>query len=377
MSNHKQKVGVFNINADQFNQRKQKEAFEARKAAAASLGAEIEDTQEIKAPTAAEQQKNRERTQTIDAMYPFTNEYIPLQKLRPAKPEWNFFPAQNVQMLSDLVGNIAMYGQTTPARVWKQTDGTYIILGGHTRFAAISKLHELYQSGEVELEHDFDTMWCSVYDVDTLDDVEARKIIIYDNTIRRNNTKSLMARSIINMNQLMAQSRSSRRPDTNRGRVREQIAATLGISEGTVSGIYKLRKLIPEFWPRLDDLDRQGRITDSFAQAVAVLPEDLQHYIFDKALWVDNKLNASQLKRLSKAENREAVDHVFGAPVSYAVTAKAELTEALPEGYKTMLFTGTPEEIEMLRHAVYNIIKDNNDISEKTKQINNILLENK
>ena len=77
------------------------------------------------------------------------------------------------------------------------------------------------------MDHDFDTMWCSVYDTETLDEIEARKIVIYDNTIRRDNTKAVQRRSIINMNQLRKETRTSRRPDTKREKISEQIAEVM------------------------------------------------------------------------------------------------------------------------------------------------------
>ena len=369
MAKQKQKVGIFNINANQFNQRKQREAREARKAAAESLGTQANEG-EISLPSADEVRTNMERAQRIDAMYPFTNEHIPLDKLRPAKQAWNFFPVQNAQMLSDLVGNIAMYGQTTPARVWKQSDGTYVILGGHTRFEALKKLHELYQSGKIELEHDFDTMWCSVYDVDTLDDIEARKIIIYDNTMRRNNTKSLMARSIINMNLLMRNTRPSRRPDTKRVRIAEQIAENLGVSRNTVNGIYKLRNLIPEFWPLLDEPDKAMRITDAFAQAVAMLPKDLQKYVSESGIWVDRKFKPSQLKALSKVTSTEEIDELFTAPEKYSVGAKTEIAQPLPEGYKAVVLAASPDEIPIIKE----MIEKADSISDETKRLIKLLL---
>lgn len=375
MGKQKQKVGAFNITAAQFNGRKQKEAMEARKAVAGKMGVEVDE--EIKKPTVAEVQANTEHQQKVDALYPFTNEYIPLDKLRPANPEWNFFPAQNAKMLSELVGNIALYGQTTPARVWKQANGTYMILGGHTRFEALTKLHEMYQTGEVELEHDFDTMWCSVYDVDTLDDVEARKIIVYDNTIRRNNSKSLLNRSIIRMNQLMKDTRPSRRPDVKRGRIRDQIAEVFNMSPQSVANVNKLEYLIPEFWPMMDTEEKDKRITDALAKAIASMPKELQEYVYNEALWVGVKFTGTQLKILSKAATIDEVNSVFDAPAYHSISARAEIEDALPQGYKTFVVTGSSEEILEMRQAIYKLIEMNPDISEVTKRLNKKLLENK
>lgn len=371
----KQKQSFFNksVTAAKFNQRLQQEAENAQKAVASNLGVEVNS--EIKETPVKEQQANTEHQQKVDALYPFVNEYIPLDKLRPANPEWNFFPAQNNQMLAELVGNIAMYGQTTPARVWKQTDGTYMILGGHTRFEALNRLHEMYQSGEVELEHDFDTMWCSVYDVDTLDDIEARKIVIYDNTIRRNNSNSLLSRSVIRMNQLMKETRPSHRPDQRRGRIRDHIAEIFNISPAAASRASKLEHLIPEFWPMMDAEGKDKRITDSLAQAIASMPKELQRYVFDNALWIGAKLSATQMKMLKNAVTTDEVKDIFDGPMFHSVSAKAEIQGALPDGYKTFVVAGNSDEIWKIKQAVFELINSHPDISNQTKYINKMLLQ--
>lgn|GEM_PF-1234317 len=368
MTKNKQKVGIFNITADQFNPKKQKEAMEAKRAAAASLGAQLDETAEIKEPTAEERKASTEQQKKIDAIYPFTSEYIPLDKLRKAPDEWNFFPAQNAEMISELVGNIALYGQTTPARVWKQADGTYMILGGHTRFQALEKLHELYQAGKVGLEQDFDTMWCSVYDTDTLDEVEARKIVIYDNIIRRENSTAVKARSVITMAQLERDTRSAKKIGKRRTRILENVAAIMNENLGNVKRIYQLRTLIPEFWPLVDAKDREEKVTHQFARDIAMLSPELQKYIYDKELY-KNKITPQLRAGLKKVQDTNDIDELFTAPEIFSISARMELPAPLPDNYETIMLFASKNEMEKIKSIIEYNVCASNEISDETKNL--------
>lgn len=313
---------------------------------------------------------SKERQEKIERLYPvFTREQILLQDLVPADEDWNFFPAQNNGVLEELMKNIVVYGQLTPAIVWKQPNGTYTILGGHTRFQAIQKLHEIFrEAGDEEQAKRFEAMDCNVYAYDELDEVEARKIIIFDNVIRRENSTAVKARSVITMAQLEKDTRSSRRPDTRRTRALDNVAAALGEPIGTIKDLYRLRNLISEFWPLVDASDRGNRITNQLARAIAVLAPELQKYIYENELY-KNKFSSSQLAQLKKAESTTDLDELFTAPAVFTVTAKTELNEQLPANYKPILMFCSEEELEKVRGIIeWNVCADNS-ISQQTKDI--------
>lgn len=313
---------------------------------------------------------SKERQEKIERLYPvFTREQILLQDLVPADEDWNFFPAQNNGVLEELMKNIVVYGQLTPAIVWKQPNGTYTILGGHTRFQAIQKLHEIFrEAGDEEQAKRFEAMDCNVYAYDELDEVEARKIIIFDNVIRRENSTAVKARSVITMAQLEKDTRSSRRPDTRRTRALDNVAAALGEPIGTIKDLYRLRNLISEFWPLVDASDRGNRITNQLARAIAVLTPELQKYIYENELY-KNKFSSSQLAQLKKAESTTDLDELFTAPAVFTVTAKTELNEQLPANYKPILMFCSEEELEKVRGIIeWNVCADNS-ISQQTKDI--------
>ena len=324
----------------------------------------------VKEITGEQTKASKERQEKIESLYPvFTREQILLKDMVPADDGWNFFPAQNKGMLEELMKNIVVYGQLTPAIVWKQLNGTYTILGGNTRFQAIRKLHEIFmEAGDEEQAKRFETMDCNVYAHDELDEVEARKIIIFDNVIRRENSTAVKARSVITMAQLEKDTRSSRRPDTRRTRALDNVALALGEPIGTIKDLYRLRNLISEFWPLVDAADRDNRITNQLARSIAVLEPKLQEYIYKKELY-RNKLTSSQLAQLKKAESTADLDEIFTAPEVFTVTAKVELNEQLPPNYKPLLMFCSEEELEKVRDIIeWNVCADSG-ISEQTKDI--------
>lgn len=313
---------------------------------------------------------SKERQEKIESLYPvFTREQILLKDLVPADDGWNFFPAQNNGVLEELMKNIVVYGQLTPAIVWKQPNGTYTILGGHTRFQAIQKLHEIFtEAGDEEQAKRFEVMDCNVYAYSELDEVEARKIIIFDNVIRRENSTAVKARSVITMAQLEKDTRSNRRPGTRRTRALDNVASALGEPIGTIKDLYKLRNLISDFWPLVDAADRDNRITNQLARAIAVLDPELQKYIYKNELY-RNKLTSSQLSNLKKAESIADLDELFTAPEVFKVTAKVELNEQLPPNYKPILMFCSEEELDKVRGIIeWNVCADSG-ISEQTKDI--------
>lgn len=310
-----------------------------------------------------------ERQQKIEGLYPsFRQKAIPLEDLFPAPPEWNYFK-KSPALVEELMKNIAIYGQQSPAIVWEQADGRYMILGGHTRYQSLCSLRDLFrQNGDEEEAARYETMYCNVYAQDTLDDIEARKIIIYDNTIRRENTTAVKVQSIINMNRLMKDTRPVHRPDTKRIRIAKQISEIFGDSEGTIKGLYQLRNLIPEFWPLLDSKDSTEKITQQFARAVSVLPSHLQHFLYKSGLY-QQKWTSRKLKALAHVQSEEEIENLFTEPDPYVIRSQITTDTPVPDTYKALTIPCSVTEIAVARDLIRNALTSSDQISEQTKEL--------
>jgi len=318
----------------------------------------------------AQEKKQRDEQQArIEGLYPsFTRKKLKLDELVPASVNWNFFPQQNDGVLEELMQNIVAYGQLTPAIVWQQEDGKYMILGGNTRFEALKKLREIFaDDSDAEQRSRFDTMDCNVYAFHELNEIEARKIIIFDNVIRRENTTAVKARSVITMMQLESSTRKTRRPDTRRTRALENVAAALGENPNTVKKLYQLRNLIPEFWPLVDAKDKENKITNQTARIIALLPPELQQHIYNSRLYQGAKLTPAQKTLLKEACTAEEIDEIFSMPPSYTVKARLELDKKPPENYVPLMLLCPDDEYQHIRKIIEKSICADKKVSQEAK----------
>ena len=312
----------------------------------------------------------KQRQATLEQVYPhFTRKQIPLEKLIPANDKWNFFPAQNNNAIIDLMKNIVAYGQLAPAIVWEQSDGNYMILGGHNRFIAVNKLNSIFSNSDDEEEKDrFKTLDCNVYSHDELDEIEARKIIIFDNIIRRENTTAIKAKAVINMAQLEFETRAKRNPNIKRERALSNVAKVVGESEGTVKNLYKLRRLIQEFWPLIDSNDPNNKLTTQYARVIATLEPELQKHIFDQELY-KIKLSTRKLNLLKEVKNIQEIDDIYSSPETYVLSAKAEIKDESAKDYVGLLVPCTSDEMQTMKDIIKYKVFDDPAISDKTKEL--------
>lgn len=309
-----------------------------------------------------ERQNIDERIQTL-----FPSQYekqIPLGQLTPAPDKWNFFPEPDRETMRRLMQSILDYGLLHPAIVWQQEDGTYMILGGHTRYRALKNLLKLFPERAESLQ----TMRCNVYAHEKLDENAARQIIIMDNTTQRQQeSKAIMITSVIRMGQLMKERRAGRNAHwyEKRKRINDMIGESLGVSTRTVTGIMRFRMLLPEFLPFLDKRTAQGAyIKQGQAQALTKLPQELQQAIYDEGLHCDEMFPFVPPKELATIASTDDLQKVF-ATLREQKNASEE-TEA--SRCETIHMDVPKEEYDAMRHLLWEAIQQSDAISEEAKQ---------
>lgn len=317
------------------------------------------------APKAEAEQKEVE--ERIKNLYPDRfQQKIAIDRLIPAPNAWNFFPEIDRQTMKDLMQSILDYGLLHPIIVWEQENGDYMILGGHNRTRACQNLIKLFP----DQAERFNQISCTVYLHDSLDDVEARKIIIMDNTTQRQKeSTAIMARSVIGMNRLMLESRQGKRNRSmqQRKRVSEVIGESLGISSSSVKGYRRLEKLIPDFWNLLDSQD-EDRLTLRNALVIALLSEELQRYMLSKKYYLENFTPVTK-KLLRSAKDSDDVDQAFNDSYEVPVTAKVRLPRELPEDYMILPIVGSYLELASLKKVISEEILTSNSYSDLTKSL--------
>lgn len=296
-------------------------------------------------------------TNDIVRLFPhYKDEDIKLEELEPAPDAWNFFPKPDAETANLIIQSIYSQGQLSPALVWKRDDNKYMILGGHTRFAALKFLNE-----EFPEEDKFFTMRCHVYDIDQIDEETAKFIIIMNNmTQRAKESTSVMIKSVCNAMELEKKLKKETWGQLP-GTAASKVGQALGINERTAYRYYRLRNLIPEFVNLLDD----GAITQSTALSLSSLHIDLQQHILSNRYY---DIKDSRRKDILKADSIEKVEEIVRSDEKYLFDGKV-MRYALPQNFKKFSLAVPEDDKELLKIAILEAISTVNFNDKQTKEV--------
>ena len=244
-----------------------------------------------------EQQKRLESLIPSDA-----EQLIAIEQLKPAPDEWNFFGQPEPDQYYLVLSSIYQYGLWHAITVWEQEDGSYMILGGHTRHLAYRELLEL--TGDEK----YKTIPCKVYKHDKISEATARRIIILSNVAQRaqENTTARI-RCFAEMTRLEKQEPFYSN-DIGKVDIATSVAKIFGVSRSTVFFYRRLEKLIQ---PLLDAFD-QRVVTAKVTETLCDIPQELQQYIYDNEYHL--KLTLPMGRALKNAQTTEEVDEIVNAP---------------------------------------------------------------
>ncbi|MDY3297382.1 ParB/RepB/Spo0J family partition protein [Selenomonas sp.] len=281
---------------------------------------------------------------------------LPRNQLKPAPEAWNFFGKPDPDQYALIFQSIYKYGLWHPLTVWQQEDGSYMILGGHTRNQAYQDLYDITQ------DEKYLSIPCKVYKHDQISEATARRIVILTNIAQRAQEKS---RVRIHCYTVMAQLEKQEAFYGSGTDVNTAVARLFGVSRAQVFQYRKLEHLID---PLLDALDRK-ELSLRTALAFSDLTPELQEIAYHRAYYVD--ATAAQLKKLKSIENEADLKAIFetipDAPEKYQYVFSTTIPK--PENYDTVSFYIGQEEHDAFKALLQDALAHNDQISNQTKEL--------
>lgn len=267
-------------------------------------------------PAAAVAPEQKDEPDRVDTLLPAHHEQlIEVEKLRPAPDEWNFFGRPKPDQYALIFQSIYKYGLWHPCTVWEQEDGTYMILGGHTRTLVYQELYE------VTHDEKYLRIPCKVYKHDQITAPTARRIVILTNIAQRAKEDSAIR---IRCYSEMARLEKEEAFYGSGVDVNTAVSKLFGVSRSTVFFYRRLEKLIA---PLLDAYD-QRQITQSVATMLCDVAPELQTYIYEQRYHL--LMEPAMRHALKKAETKEDIDaiiqfrHKPREKFEYVVSTKVE-----------------------------------------------------
>lgn len=309
-------------------------------------------TPETTQPEAPSSEEDR-----IDKILPADFETVlPRKFLKPAPEAWNFFGKPSPDQYALIFQSIYKYGLWHPLTVWAQDDGSYMILGGHTRNQAYQDLYDITH------DEKYLSIPCKVYQHDQISETTARRIVILTNIAQRAQDKS---RIRIHCYTIMAQLEKQEAFYGSGTDVNTAVAKLFGVSRAQVFLYRKLEHLID---PLLDALDRK-ELSLRAAETLSSLPENLQQITYDHAWHLE--LTPDRIKQLKGVETEEALSAIFQTPPEKKERYQYVFSTSIekPENYDTVPLYIGHEEREEFKAILERALASSDKISSKTKEL--------
>lgn len=240
-------------------------------------------------------------------------EDLPLDKLSPAPANWNFYAPLPDDKFIELIESIQKNDLLHPIVVWKQPDGSLMILSGHNRVRAYTALLE--KTGENKYRRIPATVLTDI----TAE--EAHEIVVDSNYVQRVLTPSEKARSISQKYALAGRKKRSKAGE--RKSRYEEIGEAYHLSGRQVAKYVKLGNLQDCLLKLLDN----GKLPLATALRLTDLPPESQHFLAEHC--ADLLASPKAARLTADMTNEQMQEFLSAAPdtVRVSVTVPAALEE--------------------------------------------------
>lgn len=306
-------------------------------------------------PAAQALLKDRESDALKSDVFPAISKEMIIERklIDPAPDSWNFFGKPDQESYDLLMRSILVEGLMNPITLWKQKDGRYMILSGHTRDSVFD---DLFQASG-------DPKWLQIpakfYEYDDITENDARRIIILANIAQRAKETPQVRIRCYGEYAKLTKERASYGSGID---VNEVVAKTFGINRATVFFYRRLENLIDPLLNRFCD----GKIRRTEANILCGLSTQLQKYLVEKG-YID-LLQKEHFPMLRKAKTKEDIDRIASAKPSAAKTHRytVALKTERPRGTEIVGLC-LPREERKRCHEILREAFQNADLDDKTK----------
>ncbi len=287
---------------------------------------------------------------------------IPIELLDFAPDDYNFFPRPSDDIIRALIWDILIHGQNNPLIVWKQPNGRHMVLSGNTRLFVFQLIKQYNYNDRAK---DFATADCHLYEYDSLNETDAKRIVIAGNMNQRaQESPSLIFKSAIALRRYHGEDkRAGRQKGISTVSMRDLVALQTGCSSSKVGLLFQLENLDERFL-RLWDAKA---VTNQWLLAIANLTPALQDYIYQQGYY-ERKMTPAQLKQIAAAKDEHEIASIVEAPEQYRISAHVDLRYRLPKNYKTMTICAAEDERDELRKTILEAINNNSKLSQDTRR---------
>lgn len=262
--------------------------------------------------------------------------YIDFSLMDDAPEDWNRYPKlKDMQPERYLELKMSIYekGIEEPCVLWKQTNGRYMILAGHNRRDISREIVEDCEKENLDAEK-YRNMPCIVYEVDEIDEKQARSII--DDTNLYRDFSKLPRR--IKAEIMKARVESYKRRRYTKGQRIDQLANEFGVKK---TAIYEEMAISEGIYEPLRELYYTNKLTRKAVLKFNYYAIDTQEWIYENFI---DKIDEARVRSLKKNMGKNEIRLVFEGEKEEIKKITVSVPESKVEEFKELFNAWLNEE---------------------------------